>query len=228
MATAATPCTTAYEARESVVLWREPRWYAAYTCANHEKQVAQQLRNRGVEHFLPLYDAVHRWKDRRVRLQLPLFPGYVFVRLPLRDRLEVLQIPSVIRLVGFGGGLPASLPEREIEILRTGFAGDLRAQPHPYLTIGRRVRIINGPLAGMEGILRRRKGNYRVVLAVDLIQRSIAVEADAADLAPLAVVRAALARLRGTSRESLGTGQNADQPLELASRTSEISGDWRV
>src|SRR5215470_10036357 len=81
----------------------EPRWYAAHLCANHEKRVAAELNARNVENFLPLYSSVRRWKDRRVNLQLPLFPGYLFVRLPLRDRLRVLQIPSVVRLVGFGG-----------------------------------------------------------------------------------------------------------------------------
>ncbi|HEV2386520.1 MAG TPA: UpxY family transcription antiterminator [Candidatus Acidoferrales bacterium] len=159
----------------------DPRWYAAYTCANHEKQVAAQLLERGVEHFLPLYKTMHRWKDRRIRLQLPLFPGYVFVRLALRDRLKVLQVPSVVRFVGFGG-LPTALPEDEIETLRAGLSCGLRAQPHPYLAFGRRVPITNGPLAGMEGILQRRKGKYRVVLSVDLIMRSIAVEASIADL----------------------------------------------
>lgn len=170
---------------ELQAMYLEPRWYAAYTCANHEKQVAAQLGERGVEHFLPLYRTVHRWKDRRMQLQLPLFPGYVFVHLPLSDRLRVLQVPSVVRLVGFGGALPTALPEHEVETLRNGLAGDLRAQPHPFLTIGRRVRIVNGPLAGMEGILRRIKGNYRVVLSVDLIQQSIAVEIDFADIAIL-------------------------------------------
>lgn len=161
--------------------YREPRWYAAYTCANHEKQVAAQLLERNVEHFLPLYEAVHRWKDRRVRLRLPLFPGYVFARLPLCDRFEILQLPSVVRLVGFGG-LPTALPDQEIETLRAGLSCGLRAQPHPYLALGRRVRIQNGPLAGMEGILQRRKGKFRVVLSVDLIMRSIAVEAGIVDL----------------------------------------------
>src|SRR5271163_1679943 len=79
----------------------EPHWYAAYTSANHEKGVTQQLERRSVECFLPLFESVRRWKDRRVRLQLPLFPGYVFVRLALRDRLQVLEIRSVVRLVGF-------------------------------------------------------------------------------------------------------------------------------
>ncbi len=183
MATAIVCDQTADQPREFPAIYLKRRWYAAYTCSNHEKRVAEQLRQRGVEHFLPLYETVHPWKDRRVRLQLPLFPGYVFVRLALRDRLEVLQVPSVVRLVGFGG-LATALPEHEIEALRNGLSGELRAQPHPYLAAGRRVRIRGGPLAGMEGTLVRRKGNFRIVLSIDLIQRSIAVEVDAAELMP--------------------------------------------
>jgi transcription antitermination factor NusG len=162
----------------------EPRWYAAYTCANHEKRIAEQLHECGIEHFLPLCESVHRWKDRRVRVELPLFPGYVFVRLPLRERLRVLQLPSVVRLVGFGER-PVALPEAEIETLRMGLRSELRAQPHPYLTRGRRVRITRGPLSGLEGVLVRRKGNCRVVLAVDLILRSIAVDVDAGEVIPV-------------------------------------------
>jgi transcription antitermination factor NusG len=195
MAAATVPQPTADRLPELPVAYHEPRWYAAYTCANHEKRVAAQLAERGVEHFLPLYDAVHRWRDRRVHLRLPLFPGYVFVRLALRDRLRVLQVPSVVRLVGFGGAVPAALPEREIETLRNGLGGGLCARPHPFLTLGRRVRVVNGPLAGLEGILRRRKGNFRVVLSVDLIQQSIAVEADAADLVPVPMKRSDESRL---------------------------------
>jgi transcription antitermination factor NusG len=162
----------------------ETRWYAAYTCANHEKRVAGQLGQRAVEHFLPLYESVRRWKDRRVRLQLPLFPGYVFVRLALRNRLRVLEVPSVVRLVGFNG-YPIALADDEIETLRIGLVHGLHAEPHPYLTTGRRVRIKSGPLSGMEGILLRRKSNFRVILSVDLIMRSVAVEADANDLEAL-------------------------------------------
>jgi len=95
----------------------ELHWYAAYTCANHEKRVAQQLAERRVEQFLPLYESVRRWKDRRVRLELPLFSGYVFVRLALRDRLQVLAVPSVVNLVGFGGHA-APLADTEIETVR--------------------------------------------------------------------------------------------------------------
>jgi transcription antitermination factor NusG len=157
------------------------QWYAVYTLANHEKRVTEQFRERSVEHFLPLYEAVRSWKDRRVKLQLPLFPGYVFVRLALRDRLQVLQVPSVVRLVGFNGH-PAVLPDKEIEALRTSAAMRFSAEPHPYLTVGRRVRIKSGPLTGVEGILVRRKSIFRVVLSLDFILRSAAVEIDASDI----------------------------------------------
>jgi|SRR5436309_5961581 len=159
----------------------EERWYAAYTCANHEKCVAAELRARNVEHFLPLYTSVRRWRDRRVQLELPLFPGYVFARLALRNRLRVLQVPSVVRLVGFNG-LPAALPDEEMEILRAGLAQRLRAEPCPYLQIGRRVRVKSGALRGLEGILLKKKSGYRFMLSMELIQRSIEVEVDAVDI----------------------------------------------
>src|SRR5713226_1269473 len=95
----------------------DPRWYAVCTFSNHEKRVGDQLRERGVEHFLPLYESVRRWKDRRVQLQLPLFPGYVFVRMQVRDRLNALQVPGVVCLVSFNG-LPTPLPESEMDALR--------------------------------------------------------------------------------------------------------------
>ena len=159
----------------------EPRWYAAYTCANHEKRVREQLEQRSIESYLPLYETVRRWKDRRVCLQLPLFPGYVFVRMVLVDRLRVLQVPSVVRLVGFNGHL-AALPDAEMDGLKNGLAGGVRAEPHPFLTAGRRVRIKAGPLQGREGILIRRKGSLRVVLSIDLIQRSIVVDVEVVDV----------------------------------------------
>jgi len=159
----------------------QPQWYAVYTCANHEKRVAAELHARSVENFLPLYHSMRRWKDRRVPLDLPLFPGYVFVRLALCDRLRVVQVPSVVRLVGFGG-VPAVLPENEMEIVRAGLARGLRAEPHPFLTVGRRVRIVDGPFAGLEGILKQKKSGLRVVVSLELIQRSVAVDVDAADV----------------------------------------------
>jgi transcription antitermination factor NusG len=162
----------------------QKRWYAAHTRANHEKRVAEQLGLREVEHFLPLYQSVRKWADRRKRLDVPLFPGYVFVRLPLQERMRALEIPSVARLVGFDH-LPAPLPDDEMEAMRNGLTGQLRAVPHPYLKVGRRVRIVSGPLENCEGILLRNKGGFRVVLSVDLIMRSVVVEVAAEDIVPV-------------------------------------------
>jgi transcription antitermination factor NusG len=165
------------------ISWLEQHWYAAYTCANQEKRVAAELDVRAVEHFLPLYSSVRRWSDRRVSLELPLFPGYVFVRLALRDRLRVLQIPTVVRLVGFNGH-PAALPETEMEIMRSGFSQSLRAEPHPFLSVGRRVRITRGPFSGLEGVLKRKRNSLRVVVSLSLIRRAVAVDVEVADVAP--------------------------------------------
>ena len=172
--------STAYRLQPELAA-AQPHWYALYTCANHEKRVAAELNSRAVEHFLPIYSSVRRWKDRRVTLDLPLFPGYVFVRLALRDRMRVVQIPSVVRLVGFGG-LPTALPDTEMEIMRWGLSQSLRAEPHPFLTVGRRVRIIGGPFAGLEGVLKGKKSSLRVVVSLELIQRSMAVDVDIADV----------------------------------------------
>jgi transcription antitermination factor NusG len=158
-------------------------WYAAYTCAQHEKRVAAELVARDIEHFLPLYRSTRRWKDRRVQLQLPLFPGYIFVRLALCDRLRVVQIPSVVRLVSFGG-LPTALPDAEMEIMQSGFSRNPGAEPHPFLIVGRRVHITGGPFAGLEGVLKRNKGTLRVIVSLELIQRSVAVDVDISDVRP--------------------------------------------
>jgi len=160
------------------------RWYAAYTCANHEKSVAQQMGLRSIESFLPLYEKVSRWKDRRVKLQLPLFSGYVFVRMALQDRLRVLQIPGVVRLVGFNG-IPAPLDNEELELMQRGFSGNaIGVKPCPFLQIGRRVRLKSGPLGGLKGIVLRKKGGYRFVLSIALIQRSVIADVDVADIDP--------------------------------------------
>jgi len=161
----------------------EPLWYAVYTKANHEKRVAEQLGQRSIEHLLPLYDSVRRWKDRRVRLQMPLFPGYVFVRFALRDRLQVLQIPSVAHLVSFNG-YPAPLPKEDIQAIQNCLSHGNQVEPHPYLQAGRRARVRSGPLRGLEGIILRRKNRTRFILSFDLIMRSVAVEIDELDLAP--------------------------------------------
>jgi transcription antitermination factor NusG len=161
-----------------------PNWYAAYTCARHEKKVAHQLEQRGVEYFLPVYHTVRLWKDRRKELEFVLFPSYVFVRLALVDRLRVLQLPGVVRFVAFRGQ-PATLPTGDIEALRNGIAQWLQPEHHPYLTAGRRVRVVRGPLSGAQGILVRWKNSCRLVISIDAIMRSVSVEIGEADIEPL-------------------------------------------
>ena len=131
-------------------------WHAAYTHARHEKKVAQQLDERGIEHFLPLYHSLRQWKDRRKQLDLVLFPGYIFVRLATPERLRVLQLSGIVRFVQFNGQ-PVVLPATDIEALRSGLSEGVHAEHHPYLTVGRRVRVVHGPLAGARGILVRVK-----------------------------------------------------------------------
>lgn len=136
---------------------------------------------RAIEHFIPMYETVSTWKDRRKRLELPLFPGYIFVRIPLQHRVSVLVVPGVVRLVGFNNQA-AALPDEEIDRLRTLVKQRLHAEPHPYLTAGRRVRITRGALQGMEGILIRKKGRLRLLLSIDLIRQSALIEVDSADV----------------------------------------------
>jgi transcription elongation factor/antiterminator RfaH len=166
------------------LIYSDAPWYAAYTCPRHEKYVAEQLIKRQIGSFLPLYSSVRRWKDRRKRIDLPLFPGYVFVQMTERNRLDILRLPGVVQLVCFQGK-PAAIAPAEIEALRRGTTGSLVVQPHPYLKEGRKVRIISGPMAGTEGIFVRRKHQTRLVVSISLIQRSVAMEIDEDDVEPV-------------------------------------------
>jgi transcription termination/antitermination protein NusG len=160
-------------------------WFAAYTNSHHEKRVSSHFGERQIESFLPLYSVLHRWKNRcEAHLDLPLFPNYVFVHIDPRERIRVLEVPGVLSLVGFGRIL-APLSDFEIEALRS-CVGQRKIEPHPYLVIGERVRIKAGPMTGMEGVLVRKKSNFRVVLALDVIMQCVAVEVDADDLEPAA------------------------------------------
>ncbi len=160
---------------------RSGNWYALYTCPRHEKRVAEQIEQRSFSCFLPLYRSVRRWKDRRKELELALFPGYVFVRMALVDRLQVLQLPGVVRLVSFNGQ-PVALPTGEIEALQSRLSSGVRVEPHPYMRAGRQVRVCSGPMQGLEGKIVRTKDRCRVIFSIDLLQRSIIVEVDEADV----------------------------------------------
>lgn len=130
---------------------------------------------------------IARYADGRTgkkELQLVLFPGYVFVRIDLINRLKVLQLPGVVRFVS-SNGQPAALPGNDIEALRNGLSHNVVAEHHPFLNIGRRVKVIYGPLSGAQGILVRHKSDSRLVISIDAIMRSVAVEIDEADVVPI-------------------------------------------
>ncbi len=160
-------------------------WFAVYTASRHEKKVALHLEQRAVEHFLPLYRANRKWKDgSRVTLHLPLFPGYLFVRICKSQRGSVLGVPGALALVDGVGGVPASVPDGVVEALRNGIA-EGSIEPHCALAIGQMARIRNGSFAGMEGVVLRRKSGLRVVLTLRQIMQSIAVEVSESDLEPI-------------------------------------------
>jgi transcription antitermination factor NusG len=166
-----------------------PQWFAAYTTSRHEKHVAELLAERNLESFLPTYKTVRQWKkSRAVTLELPLFPTYVFVRISRQERGSVLGVPGVLSIVGSSRESWA-LPDVEIERLRDGL--QLRKiEPHPLLTVGERVRIKSGAMLGAEGVLVRAKNDFRVVLTLEAIMNSVAVEVDADDVEPVETIQA--------------------------------------
>ena len=164
------------------------RWFAVYTTCRHEKRIAQHLIQREIEHYLPLYRADRRWRDgSRVTLELPLFPSYIFVRIKRSERGSVLSVPGALALVGGTGGEPAPVSDGTIEALRSGLQ-EHKIEPHPLLRAGQTARICSGAFAGMKGIVMRRKGGCRIVLTLEQIMQSVAVEVDESDLEPAAPV----------------------------------------
>jgi len=152
-------------------------WHALYTRHQHEKIVDELLSSQGFETFLPVYTAVHRWKDRTKQLSVPLFPNYVFLRGVAGYRLQVLKTPGVHAIVE-SGGQPGAIPESEIAAIRQVVENSLRMEPHPFLATGDWVRIKSGPLSGLEGILVRKQDRLRLVLSVEMLGRSVSVEVD--------------------------------------------------
>jgi transcription antitermination factor NusG len=162
----------------------ESAWWALYTRHQHEKTVADMLTAKGFEVFLPLYESMRHWRDRKKMLSLPLFPCYVFVRGGLNRRLQVVTTPGV-HMILFHGESVAMIPDDEIAVIRKTVEGSYRVEPHPYLKVGERVRVIRGSLEGVEGVLLRKKNMCRLVLSVSMVAQSVAVEIDAADVEPI-------------------------------------------
>jgi transcription antitermination factor NusG len=158
-------------------------WWAVYTRHQHERSIEEMLSAKGFEVFLPLYESTRRWKDRKKVIALPLFPCYVFVRGGLDRRLQVLTTPGVHMILSRGERI-ATIPEDEIEAIRKTIEGPFQVEPHPFLRCGERVRVVRGSLEGVEGVLIRKKNLYRLVLSVEMLAQSVAVEIDAGDVIP--------------------------------------------
>jgi transcription antitermination factor NusG len=164
----------------------QPQWYAIHTRAQHEKAVVSHLKSEGIDTFLPLVSEVHRWSDRRKVVEVPLFSCYAFVNVCLVPETwaKVLRVSGVLRFVGVRGeGVP--IPENQVESIRALLSGNLPYTVYPFLKVGQRVRVRGGSLDGMEGILVARKGNRTLVISVEPIQRSVAVNIDGYQVQPI-------------------------------------------
>lgn len=166
-----------------------PQWFVLFVRTNQEKTTVHRLASQEIEHFLPCSRSARQWKDRRVTLEMPLFPGYVFVRLLFSERARVLTLPNIVSLVGPKDS-PSVITEEEIGWIRQGIEHG-NALPHPHLAVGQHVRIIAGVLSGMQGILVRKQNSTRVVVSLDSIARGFVVEVDLDSLEPLTPYRQA-------------------------------------
>jgi transcription antitermination factor NusG len=160
------------------------KWYAAFTVPRHEKRLTTHCAERQIESFLPLYQVRHKWKNRcTATIELPLFPNYCFVRIDPQERVQVLKLPGVLSIVSSGRQL-LPIPDDYITSLRGGLLAH-RIEPHPNVEAGDRVGITTGPMAGMEGVLVRQKNEFRVILRLEMIGRSVAVEVGAEEISYL-------------------------------------------
>ncbi len=164
----------------------EPEWYALYTRSRFEKKLLTELTDRSIEVFLPMREVLSRWKDRKKRIWVPLFPGYIFVHQidTPANRYRVLNIPGAVRFVGTEGHAEP-VPEEQLDAVRRFLETSIAIDPYPYLQVGKRVEVIAGPLKGIQGILVKKKGRFRFVLQVDLIRQAVSVEIDASDVRPV-------------------------------------------
>jgi transcription antitermination factor NusG len=156
-------------------------WYALFTRYQHEKSVAFSLSNKNLEVFLPLYRSVRQWRDRATPIWLPLFPCYVFIHEGMERRHQIVTTPGILRIVGWGGRA-AIVPQAQLDMATRIVESRLAVEPHPYLQTGDRVRVKTGPLLGLDGILTRQKGKARLVVSMEMLGRSAAVEIDVLDV----------------------------------------------
>jgi transcriptional antiterminator NusG len=159
-------------------------WYAVYTVVRHEKAADSALKQKQIETFLPLREITSQWKDRKKRVLLPLFPGYLFVNTTLDYKLNILNTPGIVRILGISG-TPAPIPEDQIDSIRKLLESKVPFDPHPYLKEGEMVIVTHGPLQGIVGRILERRGLNKLILSVDLIKRAISVEVDIGMVEPI-------------------------------------------
>jgi transcription antitermination factor NusG len=169
-------------------------WFAVRVKSRSERSVAAIARYNGFEQFLPLYTSRRRWSDRIKSLQVPLFPGYIFCRIDLEYRIQLLTIPGVQHIIG-AGKLPLPVDSAEIAALQIAVESGLSLEPWPSLRAGQRVELVDGPLAGLEGVLLEVRKNYRVLLSITLLNRSVAVEIDREWITPPRAVDSEVTRI---------------------------------
>lgn len=158
-----------------------PPWFAVWTRSRHEQAVREQLEGKGLDAFLPTIPKWSRWKDRKKKIDWPLFPGYCFARFDPVDRLSVLKCAGVVSIVSFNGEI-APIPDVQIDGIRTLVESDLQYDPCPLIQEGMMVEVVHGPLKGVVGRLQRKGAHARLILSVDLIGQAVSVEVDAADV----------------------------------------------
>lgn len=160
-------------------------WYAVHTRSRHEKQVDMFLRERGIETFLPLIHTLSRRRDRKKYVDIPLFPGYMFVHAEKERLYDVKYTRGVTRIIGTDVDAPTPIPDKQVLDIKTILESDVSLDPFPYLEKGRSIRVKTGPLKGVEGVLIERKGNYKLVIRIDLLQKGAAAEVSIADIEPI-------------------------------------------
>lgn len=162
----------------------KPEWYAVHVRSRHEFQIADRLKLKGIEAFLPVVERMRKWKDRKKLVAFPLFPGYLFVRITreARNLLDVLKIKGVVRMLCTIPGEPDPVPDEQIACLQKLVENKEELDPYPYLDEGQNIRIIKGPLSGVEGILVKKTDKHMLVLSVDVLQQGVAVSINASDV----------------------------------------------
>jgi transcription antitermination factor NusG len=179
-----------------------PGWWAVYTRHHHEQTVTRMLTAKGLDVFLPTFETPRQWKDRKKIISMPLFPSYLFVRHSADARLPVLTTPGV-HMILTRDGQCAVIPDDEIRAIKQAVQDPSRIKPHQFLNCGEQVRLLRGPLQGVQGILIRKKGACRLVVGVELLNQSAAVEVNSVDVEPLVA----------TTHFTYFTSRTSDVPL---------------